>query len=462
MLASHALRLRITFGLTLAAASLSAPAFAQESGQAFLDDSTGVARVSGRSIEWVTDQPAGASDFDGPLAVGGYGCSCPECLGASDAYCGGDCGGCGRCGGRSSLFSFRGWINGGFIGNMGNPASKFNGPYNAVDRSNEAMGNQAYVIAERALPCDGFDGFGARIDLLYGEDFFLAQSLGLEVRPDGASHWNPEYYGLAIPQAYVEYGNTDLSIRAGHFYTIVGYEGLQAPANFFYSKSYSYQFGGPFTHWGTLLNWKMFSGWELEVGLTNGWNALDRPSDRLGEIAAIKYSDDYLWTSVAVVTGDEFNNPANLPGIAPRMANRTRYSWLVGLRPDCRWEYVFHQWLGSQSSGTVDEDSALWYGVDQYLYYRHNCCWRSGVRLEWFRDQDGTRVGLNRASNPNKPPFAGNFYSLTYGLNWTPTDRFIFRPEIRADWFDGKGGRPYDDGNEDWQLMVGFDLIYLF
>ena len=34
-----------------------------------------------------------------------------------------------------------GWLDGGFIGNFGVPPSTFNGPYNAVDRANEAMMN---------------------------------------------------------------------------------------------------------------------------------------------------------------------------------------------------------------------------------------------------------------------------------------------------------------------------------
>ena len=68
-----------------------------------------------------------------------------------------------------------GWLDGGFVGNFGVPASKFNGPYNAVDRANEAMMNQVYIIAERTLPTDGSSGIGARTDLLYGEDFQLTR-----------------------------------------------------------------------------------------------------------------------------------------------------------------------------------------------------------------------------------------------------------------------------------------------
>ena len=53
-----------------------------------------------------------------------------------------------------------------------------------------------------------------------------------------------------MPQMYVEVGTQDLSLKVGHFYSIVGYEGVMAPYNFFYTKSYSYQFAGPFQHWG--------------------------------------------------------------------------------------------------------------------------------------------------------------------------------------------------------------------
>ena len=334
-------------------------------------------------------------------------------------------------------WTFRGWLDAGFVGNTASPTSKFNGPYNAVDRSNEPMFNQGYLIAERLIPTDGSWGTGGRVDLLYGEDFFLAQSAGLELRPNGAPHWNPQYYGLAIPQAYGEFGNDVVSVKAGHFYTPIGYEGVPAPNNFFYSKAYSYQFAGPFTHWGALVTAKLTDQWSAQVGLVNGWNALDRTSDTLSEVGLLKYTSDKWWTQVAVITGNEFNNDAGLPGIAPTFANRTRYTWLVDLQLTDRWEYVFHQWLGSQANGTASGATAYWYGIDQYLYYRINQCWRSALRFEWFRDEDGTRVGLNRPSNPNKPPFVGNFFSLTAGLNWTPSTNFTLRPEIRADWFDG-------------------------
>ena len=362
-----------------------------------------------------------------------------------------------------------GWLDGGFVGNFGVPASKFNGPYNAVDRANEAMMNQVYIIAERTLPTDGSAGVGARTDLLYGEDFPLAMSLGWETNP-GSRDWNSgEYYGLAIPQLYAEVGNQDLSLKLGHFYTIVGYEGVPAVGNFFSMRSYSYQFAGPFTHWGGLVNWNASDAVAVEAGIVNGWNGLASPysaANFLGRIRA-RNDDNSFATSFAIVTGNEGNDFSPLFQPAPPLtsANRTRYSLIFESRPADNWEYLFHQWLGTQAEALADGGTALWVGIDQYLYYRVNKAWAWGARFEWFQDTDGTRVGLNRPSNPNHVPLPGNFYSLTLGPNWTPTGNFLMRPAFRWDFFGGPPGgprAPYNDGVSNQQTMLGFDMIQKF
>jgi hypothetical protein len=202
----------------------------------------------------------------------------------------------------------------------------------------------------------------------------------------------------------------------------------------------------------------------LQGGLTNGWDTLDRePEDNLNALAKVKYTGSSGgWTSLGVVTGDDINNPGALP-IANALTNRTRYSWLVGCQLGCNTEYIFHQWLGSQEQGALDGGTAYWYGIDQYLYHTINECWKTGLRFEWFRDEDGTRVGLNRPSNPNKVPFVGHFYSFATGVNWSPTTNLTLRPEIRVDWFDGEQARqPFDDGTDDTQLLLAVDAILLF
>ena len=382
--------------------------------------------------------------------------ACDGCDGVGQSMCGGNCGDGGQ-------FKLRGWIDAGAIWNTDDPTSNFNGPYNAVDRATEPMLNQIYLIGERTLPVYGI-GLGGRVDFLYGEDYFLAESIGMEKRDDGSAHWNPEYYGLAIPQAYVSVGNEVASVQVGHFYSVVGYEGVMAPDNFFYSKAYSYQFAGPFTHWGIQGNVKLNQSWSVQLGVHNGWDALDRVSDDLGFIGKVRWdsrSSD-VWSSFAITTGKEYNNGGGLP-IADDFTNRTRYSWLVSLPVTCRMEYVFHHWLGFQQRGALDGGQADWYGIDQYLFYKINECWKTGLRFEWFRDEEGTRVGLNRPSNPNDPPFVGNFFSLSLGVNWSPTYNFMLRPEVRYDWYDGNAARlPFNDGADDDQFMLGLDAILLF
>ena len=328
--------------------------------------------------------------------------------------------------------------------------------------------NQVYFIAERTLPTDGSNGIGYRTDLLYGEDFPLAMSLGWETNP-GPTDWNSgEYYGLAIPQLYAELGNEDISLKLGHFYTIVGYEGVPAVGNFFYQKSYSYQFAGPFTHWGGLVNWNASENVEVDAGLVNGWNGLASPYSKANFLGRIRAKNDgnSFATSFAIVSGDEGNDFSPLFQPAPPLAsaNRTRYSLLFELRPTDNVEYVFHQWLGTQAKGLADGGTALWTGIDQYLYYRWSKTWLWGARFEWFQDTDGTRVGLNRPSNPNHVPLPGNYYSLTVGPNWVPTGNFLMRPCFRWDFFGGPAGprRAFNDGVSNQQTMLGFDMIQKF
>jgi hypothetical protein len=360
-----------------------------------------------------------------------------------------------------------GWIDGGFIGNFANPASKFNGPYNAVDRANEPMMNQTYFIAEQTLPTDGSAGVGARADLLYGEDFPLATSLGWEVNP-GPTDWNSgEYYGLAMPQLYGEVGTEDLNVKLGHFYTIVGYEGVPAVGNFFYTKSYSYQFAGPFTHWGGLVNWRASDNVEVNGGLVNGWNGLASPYSKANFLGRLRIKNDDNSSAVqfAIISGDEGNDFSPLYQPQPILvsANRTRYSLLFELRPSNRWEYVFHQWYGAQANGLPDGSTAIWTGIDQYLYWSASDTWKWGARFEWFDDIDGTRVGLNRPSNPNHVPLPGNYFSLTLGPNWVPTRNFLMRPAFRWDFFSGRSSvRPFNDGVSTNQTMLGFDAIQKF
>ncbi len=150
-----------------------------------------------------------------------------------------------------------------------------------------------------------------------------------------------------------------------------------------------------------------------------------------------------------------------MPNVVNGNANRTRYSFIVSKNLSPCLEYVFHQWGGIQQQGEPGGGAALWYGLDQYVYYRLNEHWRVGTRIEWFRDEDGTRVGLTEPSNPNKAPLPGSYGSWTIGANWMPRANVVIRPEIRWDAYQGPA-KPYDDGQRTQQLLFGADAIVQF
>jgi hypothetical protein len=361
-------------------------------------------------------------------------------------------------------FNFGAWANGGYTYNPSNPSSGFNGPYNSVYRANQGMFNQAYVFAEWLLPLDGSFGFGARVDGLWGSDYYLAQSTGFEKNQDGSFKWNSnQFYGFAIPQIYGQFGANDLNVKVGHFYTIIGYESVQATNNFFYSKSYSYQFGQPFTHWGALGFVQLNDNIQLQAGAHTGWDTLDTTADHVSFLGGIKYTSDFKdwWTSFAITSGQDPANPAGNPLVRNIFTNRTRYSFLVDLQLTENLEYVFHHYLGLQEQGSPNPDNqtAVWLGIDQYLYYKINEKWKAGGRFEWFRDDDGTRVGLTLPNNPNSAPLPGNYFSATVGLNYSPIPNLIVRPEVRWDFANDTVVAPFNDGTRNNQFMAGIDVI---
>ncbi len=352
-------------------------------------------------------------------------------------------------------WQFSGWLNGGLmLSSRANP-SGFNGAYNQIDNDG-GMFNQAYLILDKAVEKSNQTIVGGRFDALFGHDFYLAQSKGLELNPNGSLGWNNEDYGLALPQAYGSVGNSDAFVRAGHFYTPIGYEGVPATSNFFYSKSNSYMFAGPFTHWGAIGTTRLGDSVTVDSGLVNGWNALDRTSDKVAFVNRISFGEKASPTklSFGLITGDEENSTSNY-------TNRTRYSAILSQQLGARTEYVFHHWLGNQSNNFENGNSAEWYGIDQYLFYTLSSKLRAGTRMEWFRDDDGVRIGLNRPSNPNKPPYVGNLYSLSSGLNYSPVSSMMIRPEVRYDWFDGTGN-PFNDNVSSSQIVAGLDVILTF
>ena len=371
-------------------------------------------------------------------------------------------------------WTVEGWIAGGGTANADNPVSNYNGPVTFNDRADEMMLNQLYLSVGRDADNGGCGwAWGGRMDLLYGQDYIFTQAVGLETNPDGTNNWNgSKMFGLAMPQVYGEVAYNDLSVKVGHFYTIMGYESVKATSNFFYSHAYTMQYGEPFTHTGALATYDLNCNWDVYGGVVNGWDAFDAVSDKMAFLGGATYTPDherYTLTGT-LISGEEVGALAAVA--AP--TKRTGYSIVFDYDISCRLKYVFQHdnfWQDNDPvNGGADSE---WYGINQYLFYTVNDCWKLGARAEWFRDDDGVRLsgaplresftgGVPAGGFLTPAAAAGNYYNITLGANWTPRSNLTVRPEVRWDWSDGTTGQPFNSATKDSQFTAAFDAIVVF
>ena len=204
----------------------------------------------------------------------------------------------------------------------------------------------------------------------------------------------------------------------------------------------------------------------------NGWDAFDRLEDHVGGVGGI------LWTGEndlsLALTGTISQEPSGAGAGFDNFGQRSMYSLVVTKKFSDKVTYVFQHDAGVQENGNAFKpggagagvaNDAEWYGLNNYLFYTINTCWKAGARFEWFRDDDGFRVAGVRPGNPIGGGFAGNFYEMTYGLNWTPTSNLTVRPEIRYDWYDSGNfatNLPYNDGTDTDQIVGAVDVVYIW
>ena len=412
---------------------------------------------------------------------------------------------------KNQEFYLYGWIEYGLGAN--NWGAPFNGPITLGDRNWQGQLNQLYFVAENET--DGENGWdlGGRVDLLFGTDFFYTTALGLDAEPlqplgiENIASWGfSKDYGLALPQLYADIAYHNVTLRLGHFYSILGFEEVPAIGNFFYSHSFAMQFS-PFTFTGFLGSWQPTDRTTFFAGITTGWNNFfdgqpttgafrilnpDYPgasdtSSFLGGIN-IQSSDETQTLSIMTTSGNEISTISRNPTDGSLVGNRTLVSTVYTNRLSDRLIYVFQndnawQFNANVAPGNVGQQAgtAQWYSFGNYLFWEFSPQWEGGVRLEYFRDNNGYIVSapLRNEGQPGNPGFwaegfDGTFWELTFGLNWYPNNNWVIRPEIRYDWFSPNTTstpRPYGKplgqgvgtgGNQLAQFYAGFDIIWQF
>jgi len=295
---------------------------------------------------------------------------------------------------------FGGWIQTGFH-------SQSTGLFN--DRPDSVNLHQFWMYLEKEAARNYEWDWGFRADLMYGIDASKTQSFGNPAGTwDFANGWDFGAYGWAMPQAYGELARENLSIKLGHFYTLVGYEVVTAPDNFFYSHAYTMFNSEPFTHTGALASYDLNDSLTVHGGWTLGWdtgfNQVNGGSSFLGGFSK-GLSEDVTFTYIATA------------GKLGWRGNGYTHSLVLDRQLGEKLNYVFQSDLVStdQTGGNNSE-----VGINQYLLYTLSERLRAGTRMEWWKSD------ISGSSEST--------YALTGGFNFTPSENLILRPEVRYNW----------------------------
>ena len=372
---------------------------------------------------------------------------------------------CGNCRG----ITWGGWVQVGFTANDENFRDlEGNSPIGFNHSSTDVMVNQLWVFAGKEADTGGCGtDWGFRVDYMFGYDHndtraFNGNDFDTKMTSSQDAAGFP-LYGSALPQAYFEVAYNDVTIKLGHFFTLIGYEVVPAPDNFFYSHAYTMIYGEPFTHTGVLASYAVSDRVNVHGGWTTGWDAGDNSN------SANTFLGGFDWTSCdgrttfayMVTAGDWGNGVAVELGGADGTATSGdiyMHSLVLTRKIGCNTTYIIQSDYGAnkvkdpnQTGGPTRFVTDEWYGVNQYLIYDINCCWSAGLRAEWFRDADGARLGNS----------SDDYYAVTAGLNWKPRANVNVRPEIRYDWVEG-GSTPYAGGVEDNLGTAAVDVVFTF
>ena len=238
-----------------------------------------------------------------------------------------------------------------------------------------------------------------------------------------------------------------VTVTAGKFVTLLGYETINPTTNPFYSHSYLFGFAIPFTQTGGMAKYNISKDVSLILGFSRGWEQTNKDNngsiDGFGQLSWTV--NDKLTIAVNAISGPEqYSDSSHYRSVVDVVASyKLGDNTTVGLNAD----------YGYGSREGLDGDTADWWGAVVYFQQKFDSHITFNLRGEYFNDDDGAR-GLNTTAT-----------ELTAGVTLTPfpgnewASGLMFRPEIR---WDHANNDIFVDGTKDNQYTVGGDLIFAF
>ena len=202
---------------------------------------------------------------------------------------------------------------------------------------------------------------------------------------------------IDLPEMYASYlvplGN-GVTVKAGRWATLIGYEGYETPKNLNFSRSFLYTLGTPYTHTGMLVTYPLTKWFSVTAGITNGWDNADNNNGYIRPIGSFAFTpSDKLSATVSYLFGPE-QNRSQMAG------SDVNQRWIV----DTTIVYtgidkvtlaVNFDFAGEENDpalvSTRKAANSRWGGIAGYAGYDWTKALRTVLRLEYFSDPQSVR-----------------------------------------------------------------------
>jgi hypothetical protein len=291
---------------------------------------------------------------------------------------------------------------------------------------------------------------GGAMEWMWGADAGLIHANGVFDHYDAArspqNQFDPVQFYVDVTLPVLN----GMRVRAGKFANLVGFESINPTTDFigFYSRSFVFGTGYPFTHTGVLGTVDLNASRTLTFtgGITRGDDqSFEDNNDSWAFLGSLNWViNKNMALYIANSTGPEqTNNDSDY---------RTTWDATLYWQATERCRFLANGYFIYDAAGASDGRSGYLYSVA--LLGSYQMCKEAAfkVRGEYFHDQDGLRI-----------PAGTSLYEVTVGLDVTPLPHcpvgrnLTIRPEVRFDFSD-------DDvfQGESHQYTFGVDAIFKF
>jgi hypothetical protein len=282
--------------------------------------------------------------------------------------------------------------------------------------------NAAKLVVEKTVATDKFDA-GARVDLLFGQNAAVTQSLGLNLGTDGDVI--QAFATLNIPAGEGKY----VQFKAGKLATLMGVEVIEDVVNPNLSVANQFVYLENFTNTGLRMDVKPAAAVDFQLAFINGWDVVQDNNTKKSFMGRVGLTP----------------SPATTIGLLGYYGNEKPLDPATGMTPPgARYgaEVVLTQKLGPRATVWLQGDygeerdlpaigtTAKWWGTGLWLAYDVSPALTVAVRGDYINDENGVRTSGLFGFPPNAGQKLGTG-TLTFNIKrW---EHMLIRPEFRYD-----------------------------